>query len=908
MFFLGGIKMVKKPTLKNIKENLTLQTFLWALALSFGIFIIWIIYHCGYFFFYGDFNVQQIPFHQMIHDSILSGNIGWSYTTDLGANIIGSYSFYMIGSPFFWAMLPFPSEVVPYLIAPMLMLKFSLAATGAYLFLRRYVRNQRYAMIGALLYAFSGFGIYNIFFNHFHEAMVTFPFMLAAMDAHIYDKKKGFLGISIFAGAFINYYFFAGQSIFILMYWCFRMVSGSYRMKLREFFVMLLEILVGFLCAGVILVPSVLAVLQNSRVSNWPHGWNAVVYSSEQRYLHIVESFFFPPDMPAYSNFTPDSNAKWASVAAWLPLFSMVGVFSFYKLRTHKWLRELIPVLCIITIVPVFNSIFQVLNITYYARWYYMFTLMLSLATIISLDHTETDFKPGLIRTFVITAALTVLVGLMPEKWFTDSEFDGTLGLEKYPDRFWAWVGVAFLGLIALTIILCLRKNEKVFRISVCVSLSVMIVGYGNLLVGTGVVNCNYNHEYIADDVIANKGVFNKEFDDLTTVRSDFYEMMDNVGMFWQIPTIQAFQSIVPGSVMDFYKSVGVERSVGSRPKTDVYGIRSFLSVKYLFDLENTKEFRNSMGTTEMPGWTLRLTKNNYNVYENDYYIPYGFTYDEYITREEYDNVSESNRHLLLLKAMVLTDEQAKKYGDILKHHSDVSDYTYSQREYYKDCSERKERVCSSVKFEKNKITAKFDAGSSDELVFFSIPYEDGWSATVNGKDVQIEKVNVGFMAVRVPAGRESEIVFRYRTPGLALGGIVSAGAAIIFVLYMLLFKMPPKKRSYYNDYIEDYDGYPDCNAGKERFDSQGAGVVRQAVMYTADDGGYLGLTGMLSVPVVDDSQTSDDSSQTSFEVRYVSYDESGQGVVSGEGEKHGTGAENAKASADSEQSGNGKD
>ena len=73
-------------------------------------FLPWIIYNDGYFFFYGDYNVQQIPFYQMIHDSTVSGNIGWSYTTDLGANIIGSYSFYMAGSPFFYLTLLFPSE------------------------------------------------------------------------------------------------------------------------------------------------------------------------------------------------------------------------------------------------------------------------------------------------------------------------------------------------------------------------------------------------------------------------------------------------------------------------------------------------------------------------------------------------------------------------------------------------------------------------------------------------------------------------------------------------------------------------------------------------------------------------------------------------------------------------------
>ena len=119
---MGGFIMTTSRVLQRVKENLCLQTFLWGLGLSFLIFIPWIIYNGGYFFFYGDFNVQQIPFYQMIHDSIQSGNVGWGYTTDLGANIIGSYSFYMIGSPFFWLTLLFPSQAVPYMMAPLLML------------------------------------------------------------------------------------------------------------------------------------------------------------------------------------------------------------------------------------------------------------------------------------------------------------------------------------------------------------------------------------------------------------------------------------------------------------------------------------------------------------------------------------------------------------------------------------------------------------------------------------------------------------------------------------------------------------------------------------------------------------------------------------------------------------------
>jgi hypothetical protein len=56
----------------------------------------------GYFLYYGDFNVQQVPFYQMVHDAIRSGEWQWSYTTDLGSSLVGSYTFYLLGSPFFW--------------------------------------------------------------------------------------------------------------------------------------------------------------------------------------------------------------------------------------------------------------------------------------------------------------------------------------------------------------------------------------------------------------------------------------------------------------------------------------------------------------------------------------------------------------------------------------------------------------------------------------------------------------------------------------------------------------------------------------------------------------------------------------------------------------------------------------
>ena len=85
-------------------------------------------------------------------------------------------------------------------------------------------------------------------------------------------------------------------------------------------------------------------------------------------------------------------------------------------------------------------------------------------------------------------------------------------------------------------------------------------------------------------------------------------------------------------------------------------------------------------------------------------------------------------------------------------------------------------------------------------MVFFSIPYDKGWSATVNGKAVDIEKVNVGFMAVPVGEG-ESQIVFTYKTPGLTLGIAVSISAILLFIIYLaaafVLNKKHPIEISY---------------------------------------------------------------------------------------------------------------
>ena len=119
-----GKTMEKPQNALGKKKQLRLMTFLIAFFVATAFFIPFLITGHGYFIFFGDFNVQQIPFYRYCHDAVRNGQFGWSYVTDLGSNFIGSYAFYLLGSPFFWLTIPFPGSVVPYLMAPLLILKF----------------------------------------------------------------------------------------------------------------------------------------------------------------------------------------------------------------------------------------------------------------------------------------------------------------------------------------------------------------------------------------------------------------------------------------------------------------------------------------------------------------------------------------------------------------------------------------------------------------------------------------------------------------------------------------------------------------------------------------------------------------------------------------------------------------
>lgn len=627
-----GFSYSKATLLKPVKEKYLL-TFLFACLTSAAFFLPYMFMSEGYFTLYGDFNVQQIPFYQECHAAIKNGNIFWNWNTDLGANFIGSYSFYLLGSPFFWLTIPFPNSFVPYLMGPLLILKFGCAALTAYCYIRRFTRSPDSAMLGGLLYAFSGFSVYNIFFNHFHEPMIFFPLLLLSVELLLTENKRIVFALMVCICAVVNYFFFFGMVVFVVIYFFVRLFSGAIKVKISRFGVLLFEAVLGLLLSAFLLLPSILAITGNDRVSDVMLGWNAIMYGKEQIYANVLQCFFFPPDIPARPIFFPKADVKWSSLGGWLPVFSMVGLFTFFSKRKNHWIKRMLGICIFMSMVPILNSAFYAFNTSYYARWFYMPILLICLATVSLTEDNTVDWSYGYKWVLGITLAVTLVIGFFPKE-----DEDGKLsfglfsedseGSITYLVRYWVACIIAIVSLIILGILLkILKSNRKQFCVSATACVCIISVIYGNVFIASGRAHSYEIKEVMIDQLIEGEVTLDKE----SKYRIDVYNGVDNTSMYLGYSGINAFHSVVPASIFEFYEFLGVQRSVGSRPETDLDAIRPLLSVKYLLNPKCGDSFLDDDNKPLMSGFKYIKTENDYYIYENKNYIPYGFSYEYYM-------------------------------------------------------------------------------------------------------------------------------------------------------------------------------------------------------------------------------------------------------------------------------------
>ncbi len=788
----------KKALIYHGTKEHYLTAFLLGFACIFISLLPVIITDGGYLIYYGDYNAQQIPFYILANNAVRDGQLGWNWFTDLGSDFLTSYSFYLSGSPFFWLSTILPKSLITFSMPFLLSLKHAFAALTAYAFIRRFVRNKEAALIGSLLYAYSGFQIFNIFFNHFQDVTAFFPLMLIAMEENINKNRKGVFALTVALMGIINYFFFTGQVVFLILYFLMRLPSPDFKTSWKKFGGLCLEAVLGTMIAGFILLPSALSILGNYRISEHLYGQNMILYNDKTRIPRIIQTFFMPSDSPARPNLFNSDGAKWASIGGYMPLFSMIGVITFMKTRKKHWATRLIIICIICAFIPVLNSAFYTFNGSYYARWFYMPILILAMMTAQTLDEEDADPSTGIKICGIMLAAYGI-ISVLPKKVDDELVF---FELPRDFEYFAITLAIAAISL-AVAAVLFSRKRRSLpyMNTALCLTVAASIVCTFSSVI-YGATDSKTAKRYIDASFKGTDGVYENVSED-NFFRVDISEDYDNFPMSWGLPSMRAFQSVVSSSIMEFYDSIGIQRDVASRPELEHYTLRGLLSVKYYYnaieeDNENDIE-------KELPGFKYISENKYFEIYENEYYIPMGFGYDTYIKKEEADEKGDSMRERLLMKALVLTDEQIEKYSDILEPVSDRNSSGLTIADFETFCKEKQENCSSSFTYDSYGFESKINL-DKPELVFFSVPYSEGWTAEVNGKAVDVEKVSYGFMAVRAEAG-DNVITFTYETPGLKTGFIITIIGALGLIALVAICRIKRKKspvsaHTHYYDYV----------------------------------------------------------------------------------------------------------
>lgn len=762
----------------------TYKVFLVALLISFCTILPVLIQSGWNLYMVGDYMTQQIPFIKESRRMFLSGTPFWSCNTFLGANYLGSYSFYVYGSPFFWPLVILPERFLGTGLAAMFVLKHGVAAWTAFLFLKKHVRSELYAAAGSFMYAFSFFSMDSTFYYHFLDVIALFPLVLYFTDEVLDNGKNYLLFLVSLVNALVNYYFYIGTSIFFLIYLIVR-VCSSEKYKFKDGFRCLMFYGLGGLASAVILLPSALTLLETDKATSSHKNMLLAGVYAIPHIFKIIKGLILPSE-GILSSAVGFNYAQYCSTTAFLPLFGAFFWITELKGKSKTWSTRLMKICLLITVIPFGNGVFNLFSNMRYTRWWYCLVLILvlvSINVIENLQQSEEDPKPKYkfaVRLItILTFVFYVLLGVAKAIWVYVLRCQNKIEVVRIIGRYLSgnsfdkeyimrdlryFLAFGVLVVLSYGVLMIMIKKKFIFdpkKVAVTTAV-VCLLSYSLYLQ-------NEIYTYRADnrDFVSAQAQTEETSYTSRTMNKMSYA---NYSMIINEPTISTFNSFKSHATSQFCRIAGYE--VGSMPTT-----------KPFF---NTQAIQTVLNTS-------KVIEKDKTEHEAEYYVPFGYTYDYYVIDDGIEftkNKKENNRRIeLMTKACYVSKENEKKISGLLQKFDENETFDWK-----KESAERKASACTSFEMNSSGFKAVSE-GNKERLVYFSIPNDTGWQVKVNGKDTDIVEINGRMIGVIVPPGR-ADIEADFVPPGLKAGASVSAVVFIGVSAYCLIDWQRKKKKA----------------------------------------------------------------------------------------------------------------
>ncbi|MGN1136573.1 MAG: YfhO family protein [Oscillospiraceae bacterium] len=729
------------------------------------------------FYFYGDFEAQQVPFLVYLR-RVLGGMTipQYDFNAGLGMDFLDAYSFYNLFSPFTLITLLIPEKALIYAVPFLIALKLGVCSLNGYLYASRFCKDPSYALIAAMLYTFSGYQMTNFVF-HYMDAIALFPLLLYALEAAVTEKRRGLFGIAVALCALTNYYLFVIEAIFVILYFLVRLTDSSFRIGINDFFCLGFEVLAGTAAAGIVLVPAIVCILGSPRLGESYSADNivqALFYETPWRYARIIQSMFSVPDTQGYTNIFPDfrgeypEGSRWSSQAVYLPLFGMSGVIAYACTYKKSWQKKLIAICCVIAFIPILNSIFSLGRTTYYARWLFAPVLIMSLMTALALENGSSAFRTGIVINGAAVIAFAVFTLIFPmEKlslWETGAYYSNS---QKWTNLLLTAAGLA----LAWAIVFAFKRDGSYSKkVAATVIGAVFILTESTMLYGMG--------ENRAPELTVRTRKSYPEFEDTSYgKRITAVSRFDNFNILWGEGSLYFFNSTVSPYINEYCEALGF----------DYYNIYRDYATECLCSVKEFVSEKDSVADLS-DKHIFKERQDIYYIYETPDFIPMGFCYDYCISRECFDALDEAIKSSIMLKAMVVDDTAA--VSEYLEEIPEDEIYALDDEQLSEECAKRRENHAESFSADGNGFTAEITL-DSPELVFFSTAYSGGFTAYIDGEAAEIYHANIGFMAVPVPSGTHT-VRFEYHSKARDIGtvlSIIGISGLAVYTAGMMIWK-----------------------------------------------------------------------------------------------------------------------
>ena len=777
---------------------------------------------------------QYLPFYTDFHEKLTSGDsLFYSWSAGLGYNFWATYAYYM-ASPLNFLMVLVPTANVGDFMDLMILLKIGLCGGTLSWYLHR--RKPKYVylpVVFATMYALGNFMIGYYFNLMWLDSIAMLPLIMYGIEQLVRGRGGKVYVLSLFYGIYCNYYIGFMLCIFSVLYYLTSLVTVrdmTWKKAARRSAVYALYSVAAGGMASLVLLPAYCSLASSEAMlsNTFP--------STIRFYTNFIE------EMTAH--FAANNPINISDTQVGLNAYCGVAVLMLvicYILDAKIDLVEKIGKLELIALL-LLSFATNVLNYIWHGfhqqnglpnRFAFIYVLLL---IVVCYDVME-DLK-DLAWWKLITA------GVVPLAFSLFMCVSGRLDMDTYGN--WVYVTPALLA-VYLIVVLVLKAAHVAARLFTVLLGSLLLteaVAHG--IYGM-IYNENVTRSIYLDDQASYKLLVGRQ-GDTDFFRSEIdSQRMRNVTMFAGGHSMIMFNSTMLASVTDFCHGLGIEARTNKNGYNgvttllnDVFGIRYVLSSNGKSDSDTLYQFYEVDADDNLTlykndqalsiGFMVREELLEWDAAEGtpaeaqNQFVRLAtglegiFKLDRTVTmtdgQTEQVKVPEGKQVYLYLPQRVATlvvdtPEYKKTYTTYTDHlysinrteDEDIASFTTTLKDTQTEvtvsiytcpddaCDEVYEYLAASqledVKATGTSLSGTVEA-AEDGLLLLTVPYENGWTAAVDGEETAIEQVSGTLMALRVSAGTH-EIRLKFVPPGFNMGlllSLLSLAVCIVLLLY----------------------------------------------------------------------------------------------------------------------------